>query len=78
MGKIVEVKDSAIVMDFNHPLAGKDLYFSGKIIDVRPATEEELAALHKHSCGGNCGGCSGGCGHDHSDCGDDCGGCCGH
>lgn len=75
MGKIVEVNDNAVVMDFNHPLAGKDLYFSGKIIDVRPATEEELAALHKHSCGGNCGNCGGGCGHDHGDCGHDHGSC---
>lgn len=73
MGKIVEVQESVVVMDFNHPLAGKDLYFSGKIIDVRPATEEELAALKKHSCGGNCGSCGGGCGHDHSDCGGGCG-----
>lgn len=45
---VVEVKDQVVVMDFNHPLAGVDLYFSGEIIDVRDATSEETAHGHVH------------------------------
>lgn len=71
MGNILEVKDDAVVMDFNHPMAGKNLYFTGKVIAVRDATDEELESLHSHKCGG-CHGCGseGGCG-DHS-CGEGC------
>ena len=52
-------------MDFNHPMAGLDLFFSGKIVEVREATERELATI-MNSCSG-CGSkehadCSGGCG----------------
>jgi FKBP-type peptidyl-prolyl cis-trans isomerase SlyD len=35
MGKITKVMADTITMDFNHPLAGKDLRFVGKIIDVK-------------------------------------------
>jgi len=34
MGRIVNVLDEVITMDFNHQLAGKDLHFTGKVIDV--------------------------------------------
>lgn len=34
MGRITKVLDDAITMDFNHPLAGKDLRFVGKVINV--------------------------------------------
>ena len=65
----LEVKDSGVVVDFNHPLAGDDLYFTGKILTVEQPSEEELQALMSHSCG-----CSGGCGDG---CDSDCnsGGC---
>ena len=33
-GEIVKVMKDAVTMDFNHPLAGKDLRFSGKILEV--------------------------------------------
>lgn len=63
-GKIVEVKDDTVIMDFNHAMAGKELHFEGKILTVREATEEELRdGLHgefKSSCGGGC-SCDGGC-----------------
>ena len=42
-GTIVEDKGEVIVVDFNHPMAGKSLHFSGKIIEVRDATKDELA-----------------------------------
>lgn len=37
-GIAAEIKKDSVVIDFNHPLAGEDLYFIGKVIDV---TEEE-------------------------------------
>jgi FKBP-type peptidyl-prolyl cis-trans isomerase SlyD len=64
-GIINEITDTYVKMDFNHPMAGLDLYFTGKIVEVREATEKELAAT-MNSCSG-CGseehsGCSGNCG----------------
>ncbi|MCJ7701826.1 MAG: peptidylprolyl isomerase [Anaerolineales bacterium] len=41
--RIFSVGKSRVKMDFNHPLAGKDLDFEIAILDVRPATPEELA-----------------------------------
>jgi len=35
----------AVALDFNHPLAGKDLYYHVKVIHVRPALAEELEFL---------------------------------
>lgn len=66
-GKVLEVTDSHVKMDFNHPLAGKDVKFKGSIMTVRDATPEELQPAH------GCGGCGGGCGDGH--CGDGEGGC---
>lgn len=48
-GIVVEVSEDKVIMDFNHPLAGKDLYFSGEILDVRDASEEELSHGHAHN-----------------------------
>jgi len=52
-GKILEVADDNILIDFNHPLAGLDLHFEGKILDVREATREELAHGHVHGAHGH-------------------------
>ena len=40
---VVEVKDDHVVVDENHPLAGLGLVYQGQIIDIRPATEDEIA-----------------------------------
>ncbi|MDR3189559.1 MAG: peptidylprolyl isomerase, partial [Prevotellaceae bacterium] len=40
---VLEVKKSSVVLDFNHPLAGMELSFEGSIVEVRDATEKELA-----------------------------------
>jgi len=34
IGKIIQVNDETVTMDFNHPLAGKDLHFKGKVLEV--------------------------------------------
>lgn len=47
-GKIVEVDTENVKMDFNHPLAGTDLHFEGQILEIREATEDELAHGHVH------------------------------
>jgi FKBP-type peptidyl-prolyl cis-trans isomerase 2 len=41
---IVAVKDKTVSVDFNHPLAGKDLTFDIEIVTIRDATKAELAA----------------------------------
>ena len=61
-GSVLEVKDDIVVMDFNHPLAGETLHFSGEVIDVHEPTAEEIAAFSAPA-----GGCSCGC----DDCGSD-------
>ena len=58
-GIVLDVTDDKVKMDFNHPLAGKDVRFKGKVTLVRDATPEELQPAQ---------GC--GCGCSHSDCGD--------
>lgn len=66
-GLVLEVNDDVVTMDFNHPLAGEDLFFAGKVMAVREASDEEVAQILSGS-GGGCGCGSGGCG---SGCGDD-------
>ena len=41
-GKILEITDKKVKLDFNHPLAGQDLYFKGQILDIREATNSEI------------------------------------
>jgi len=43
--RIVQLDDEPMAMDFNHPLAGKDLTFEVEIVKIRDATKEELAQL---------------------------------
>lgn len=68
-GKVLEVGNETIKMDFNHPLAGESLHFKGEVVDVREATSEELAHGHIHQSGG----CGSGC--NSSDCSDSSCGC---
>lgn len=51
---ITEITDEQVTVDGNHPLAGVDLTFNVEIIDVREATEEEMAHGHIHAQGESC------------------------
>lgn len=51
--RIIEMKPDSVVLDANHPLAGEPLHFEIKLMDVRPATKEELAHGHAHGPGGH-------------------------
>jgi FKBP-type peptidyl-prolyl cis-trans isomerase SlyD len=52
-GTVVSVGDDLVRMDFNHPMAGNVLHFTGKVIEVRTATAEELSHGHVHGAGGH-------------------------
>jgi len=58
---VVDFDDNSVTVDFNHPLAGKDLMFNVTVVSEREATEHEAATgqVESSSCeGGSCG-----CGH---------------
>lgn len=82
---VIEVKAEAVTIDLNHPRAGEDLHFVGKVVELRPATNDEITGMVNMlsgeggcncGCGGHCGeeGC-GGCGEHHHDEGCGCGHC---
>ncbi len=59
--EIVNIGEKEITVDLNHPLAGENLYFKGKVLAIDTPTEEELQAMFGGGgCGGGCG-----CGHNH-------------
>jgi len=45
---VMKIKGPQVILDGNHPLAGKALKFSMTVIGVRAATEEEIAHRHVH------------------------------
>jgi len=71
---VVDVLGDEVTIDANHPLAGENLHFDVKVVEVRDATEEEIEHGHVHADG---------CCEDECACEDDCGcsdgcsdGCC--
>ena len=68
IGSVHEIREDIVVMDFNHPLAGETLHFTGVILDVHDPTDEEIEAINRSMAGG--------CGCSCSECGDNsgCGG----
>jgi FKBP-type peptidyl-prolyl cis-trans isomerase SlyD len=49
---ILKVGMTTVDVDLNHPMAGKSLDFTVEILDVRAASEEEIAHGHVHGEGG--------------------------
>ncbi|WP_373187524.1 peptidylprolyl isomerase [Halopseudomonas sp.] len=49
---ITAVEGDEVTVDGNHPLAGQRLTFEVKVVDVRDATEDEVAHGHIHGEGG--------------------------
>lgn len=68
-GLVLEINDEIVKMDFNHPLAGEDLFFAGKVLGVREASEEEVSQILSGGGGCGCGSGGGSCGS--GGCGDD-------
>lgn len=66
-GKVTEIGDKEIRMDFNHPFAGLTVRYEGKIEEVRDATPEDFPQ------GGCCGGRGGSCNSEGNSCGCDSG-----
>lgn len=50
-GRIVNVTDENVSVDLNHPFAGKTLYFSGEVMEVRAAHPVEIEHGHVHEHG---------------------------
>ncbi|MBA3709496.1 MAG: peptidylprolyl isomerase [Planctomycetes bacterium] len=48
-----QVEKDAVKVSGNHQLAGQTLLFKVRIVDVRPATQEELSHGHAHGPGGH-------------------------
>lgn len=71
---VADFNDASVLIDYNHPLAGKTLDFKVEVLNVREATDDEIIASmsggcgcssgHNHGGGGCCGG-GGGCGCSH-------------
>ena len=45
---VESVGKKTVEINLNHPLAGKELHFSVKVLDLRPASEDEIAHRHVH------------------------------
>ncbi len=51
--KVVTINESSITVDVNHPLADQDLHFTGNVVEIREATQEEVDHGHVHGPGGH-------------------------
>jgi len=49
--RIDAVSDETVTLDFNHPLAGKELHFEVTVVGMRNATDEENEHGHAHGGG---------------------------
>ena len=48
---VLEILESTIKVDGNHPLAGKELHFEVEVLELRDATPEEINHGHVHGPG---------------------------
>ena len=51
--RVTNIADGKAVLDGNHELAGQRLRFEAKVIDIRPATAEEIQHGHVHGAHGH-------------------------
>jgi FKBP-type peptidyl-prolyl cis-trans isomerase SlyD len=49
---ILDINEEEVIVDGNHPLSGLTLNFDVEVLEVREATEEEIAHGHPHTEGG--------------------------
>jgi FKBP-type peptidyl-prolyl cis-trans isomerase SlyD len=49
--RIDTIEGDTVTLNFNHPLAGDELHFNVKVIDLREPTAEELEHGHVHQNG---------------------------
>jgi FKBP-type peptidyl-prolyl cis-trans isomerase SlyD len=52
-GTVRDVRGEEVIVDFNHPMAGHDLHFSGNVESVRQATPSEIEHGHVHGPDGH-------------------------
>jgi FKBP-type peptidyl-prolyl cis-trans isomerase SlyD len=50
---VLKIKGDQVMLDGNHPLAGQALRFSVQVLEVRAASEEEIAHGHVHGAHGH-------------------------
>lgn len=46
---VVEIKDGIVSLDFNHPLSGEILYFTGKVLQVHTASKKDIEEATKEN-----------------------------
>lgn len=69
---VSEIGEKSVIIDYNHPLAGKTLLFEVEVLDSKIPSDDEILALESHAHGHSCGGgegCCGGANHTESGCG---------
>ncbi|HOG20454.1 MAG TPA: FKBP-type peptidyl-prolyl cis-trans isomerase [Salinivirgaceae bacterium] len=54
-GVVLKIEKDFVTMDFNHAMAGKQLYFTGKVVSVKEPSDEDLMMFNT-----GCSGCGGG------------------
>jgi FKBP-type peptidyl-prolyl cis-trans isomerase SlyD len=50
---VMKIKGDTVMLDGNHPMAGRALRFAVKVLEVRVASEEEVAHRHVHGAHGH-------------------------
>jgi FKBP-type peptidyl-prolyl cis-trans isomerase SlyD len=51
--RVTDIADGKAVLDANHELAGQRLRFEATVVDIRPATQEEISHGHVHGAHGH-------------------------
>lgn len=73
---VTEILEDMVKVDFNHPLAGKDLTFDVEIIEERESTSQDMEKFMPQQQGGCCGGSCGSHSEEKEANGECCGGHC--